>query len=434
MSIFKIKNRKEVFAWSLYDFANQPFTTIIVTFIYSAFFVKVIAVNEQEGTFLWTSAIAITAVIVSVLSPILGALADRGGYRKFFLIISTLICSLFSILLYFPSAGEVYFALTCFVIANIAFEIGSVFCNSYLPDLSNSKNIGKISGYAWGLGFVGGLLALFLSLFLFDINNPDEIRKINILVGFWFLIFSMPTFLFLNDKKRERFNRNHIYSSFDSLKDTFRSIANYRQIYRFLIARLFFNDGLITIFALGGVYAVSTLGFDFTEVMILGIVLNLCAGIGSFLFGYVEDNIGAKKVINISLLILILATLIAFIAPFTNSFNDVIFYIEEMNFHYTLTFPQFMFWIAGILIGLMVGPNQSCSRSLMSRLTPKEKQIEFFGFFALTGKATSFLGPLLFGIITKFYTQQIALWVVIVLLLIGLILFNRSDDKQADIN
>ena len=434
MNLLKLKNRKEVFAWSLYDFANQPFTTIIVTFIYSAFFVKVIASNEQEGTFLWTNAIAITAVVVSFLSPILGALADKGGYRKFFLILSTLICALFSIFLYFPTEGQVYFAITCFVIANIAFEMGSVFCNSYLPDLSSSDNIGRISGYAWGLGFVGGLLALFLSLFLFDINNPDEIRKINILVGLWFLLFSIPIFFFVKDSKTEKLNKQHIYSSFRSIKETFRTIVNYRKIYRFLIARLFFNDGLITIFALGGVYAVGTLDFSFEEVMILGIVLNFCAGVGSFLFGYIEDNIGTKKVINISLLILIVATLIAFIAPYTNSFDDVVLYIEKIDFHYSLTFPQFMFWIAGILIGLMVGPNQSCSRSLMARLTPKEKQNEFFGFFALTGKATSFLGPLLFGIITKFHSQQMALWVVVILLLIGLILFNRPDVKQVDIN
>ena len=301
------------------------------------------------------------------------------------------------------------------MIANIAFEMGSVFCNSYLPDLSNSKNIGRISGYAWGLGFLGGLLALFLSLFLFDINNPDEIRKINILVGVWFLLFSIPTFLFVNDKKREKFNKVHIYSSFHSLKDTFNSISNYRKIYRFLIARLFFNDGLITIFALGGVYAVGTLDFSFEEVMMLGIVLNLCAGVGSFLFGYIEDKIGANKVINISLFILIIATLIAYRSPDT-------------------THPKEWFWVAGVLLGFMVGPNQSCSRSLMASLTPKEKQNEFFGFFALTGKATSFLGPLLFGIITKFHSQQMALWVVVILLLVGLILFNRPDDKHADIN
>jgi len=415
MSVFKIKNRKEVLAWSIYDFANQPFTTIIVTFIYSAFFVKVIADNEQEGTFLWTSAIAITAVIVSLLSPILGALADKGGYRKFFLILSTLICALFSILLYFPTEGEVYFALTCFVIANISFEMGSVFCNSYLPDLSSNDNIGRISGYAWGLGFLGGLLALFLSLLLFDINNPDEIRKINILVGIWFLLFSIPTFLFVKDKKREKMNKEHIYSSFRAIKETFRTIANYRKIYRFLIARLFFNDGLITVFALGGVYAVGTLDFSFEEVMMLGIVLNFCAGIGSFLFGYIEDKIGANKVINISLIVLMIATFIAYYSPETNN-------------------PKEWFWVAGVFLGLMVGPNQSCSRSLMARLTPKEKQNEFFGFFALTGKATSFLGPLFFGIVTKFHSQQMALWVVIILLLIGFILFNRPDVKQADTN
>ena len=182
-----------------------------------------------------------------------------------------------------------------------------------------------------------------------------------------------------------------------------------------MIARLFFNDGLITIFALGGVYAVGTLDFSFEEVMMLGIVLNLCAGVGSFLFGYIEDKIGANKVINISLFILIIATLIAYHSPDT-------------------THPKEWFWVAGVLLGFMVGPNQSCSRSLMASLTPKEKQNEFFGFFALTGKATSFLGPLLFGIITKFHSQQMALWVVVILLLVGLILFNRPDDKQADIN
>ncbi len=415
MSIFKIKNRKEVLAWSFYDFANQPFTTIIVTFIYSAFFVKVIAPNEQEGTFLWSNAIAITAIVVSLLSPILGALADKGGYRKFFLITATWICAIFSILLYFPNVGDVYFALSCFIIANIAFEMGSVFCNSYLPDLSNTDNIGRISGYAWGLGFVGGLLALFLSLLLFDINNPDEIRKINILVGVWFLLFSIPTFLFVKDSKREKLEKQHISSSFKSIKDTFKSIANYREISRFLIARLFFNDGLITIFALGGVYAVGTLDFTFEEVMMLGIVLNLCAGAGSFLFGYIEDKIGANKVINISLVVLIVATLIAYISPET-------------------THPKQWFWVAGVLLGLMVGPNQSCSRSLMARLTPKEKQNEFFGFFALTGKATSFLGPLLFGIVTKFHSQQMALWVVVILLLIGFILFNRADIKSVNKN
>ena len=406
MNLLKLKNRKEVFAWSLYDFANQPFTTIIITFIYSAFFANVIAENEQVGTTMWANAIAVTAIIVAVLSPILGAIADNGGYRKFFLILFTWICAIFSILLYFPESGDVFFALILFVIANISFEMGTVFCNSYLPDLSGKGNSGSISGFAWGLGFVGGLISLFLALFLFPELDAGSIRKINVLVGIWLLVFSLPTFLFLKDRKKDKFKKEHLLNSFSAIRTTFKSISEYKAISQFLIARLFFNDGLVTIFALGGIYAVGTLNFSFNEVMQLGIVLNIAAGLGSFLFGYIEDRIGVQKIINITLLVLIVATLIAIYAPETN-------------------FPKELFWLSGVLIGLMVGPNQSCSRSLMAQLTPKEKVNEFFGFFALTGKATSFIGPLLFGIVTSIYNQQMALWIVILLFVLGFLLFNR---------
>ena len=411
MFLSKLKNKKEVISWSLYDFANQPFTTIIVTFVYGAFFTEYIANDKQTGTLLWSSAIAITAVVVSVLSPILGALADKGGYRKLFLMFFTWVCAIFSFLLYFPVAGDVYFALSLFVVANVAFEMGSVFCNSYLPDLSKKDNIGKISGFGWGLGFVGGLSALFLSLHLFPTLDSEGIRRINILVGVWFLIFSIPTFLFVKDRKSEKLQKRHIINSFKSLKNTFNEVVKYKTILKFLVARLFFNDGLVTIFSLGGIYAMGTLNFSFDEVLILGIVLNVAAGMGSFVFGYLEDEIGVKNVINISLLVLIFSTLLAYFAPETSN-------------------PKQMFWVAGVFIGLMVGPNQSCSRSLMAQLIPSKKQNEFFGFFALTGKATSFLGPLLFGIIAKFYSQQLALWVVILFFIIGLFLFNRINFKQ----
>ena len=411
MFLSKLKNKKEVISWSLYDFANQPFTTIIVTFVYGAFFTEYIANDKQTGTLLWSSAIAVTAVVVSVLSPILGALADKGGYRKLFLMFFTWVCAIFSILLYFPVAGDVYFALSLFVVANVAFEMGSLFCNSYLPDLSKKDNIGKISGFGWGLGFVGGLSALFLSLHLFPTLDSEGIRRINILVGVWFLIFSIPTFLFVKDRKSEKLQKRHIINSFKSLKNTFNEVVKYKTILKFLVARLFFNDGLVTIFSLGGIYAMGTLNFSFDEVLILGIVLNVAAGIGSFVFGYLEDEIGVKNVINISLLVLIFSTLLAYFAPETSN-------------------PKQMFWVAGVFIGLMVGPNQSCSRSLMAQLIPSKKQNEFFGFFALTGKATSFLGPLLFGIIAKFYSQQLALWVVILFFIIGLFLFNRINFKQ----
>ena len=286
--------------------------------------------------------------------------------------------------------------------------MGTVFCNSYLNDLSSKKNIGKISGNAWGLGFVGGLLALLVSFLLFDVNNSSEVKQVNLFVAAWFLIFSLPTFFFLKDSKRQKINKENISSSFNSILQTFKEISKYKIIVRFLIARLFYNDGLITIFALGGIYAIGTLNFTMQEVLILGIVLNVFAALGSFVFGLIEDRIGVRKVINLSLVILVISTFLAFISPWT-------------------IYPKIFFWTSGVLLGTMVGPNQSCSRSYMAQIIPEDKKNEFFGFYAFTGKATSFLGPLMFGFLTKIYSQQIGLLSVLVFFIIGLIIFNKRE-------
>ena len=408
MFLSEEKQKKQIISWSLYDFANQPYTTLIITFIYSAFFVNYIAGDEQQGTFLWANAISITAITVAFISPILGAFADNTGYRKSFLVFFTLICCLFTSLLYFPDKGDIFLALTFVVISNISFEMGTVFCNSYLNDLSSKKNIGKISGNAWGLGFVGGLLALLVSFLLFDVNNSSEVKQVNLFVAAWFLIFSLPTFFFLKDSKRQKINKENISSSFNSILQTFKEISKYTIIVRFLIARLFYNDGLITIFALGGIYAIGTLNFTMQEVLILGIVLNVFAALGSFVFGLIEDRIGVRKVINLSLVVLVISTFLAFISPWT-------------------IYPKIFFWTSGVLLGTMVGPNQSCSRSYMAQIIPEDKKNEFFGFYAFTGKATSFLGPLMFGFLTKIYSQQIGLLSVLVFFIIGLIIFNKRE-------
>ena len=408
MFISEEKQKKQIISWSLYDFANQPYTTLIITFIYSAFFVNYIAGDEQQGTFLWANAISITAITVAFISPILGAFADNTGYRKSFLVFFTLICCLFTSLLYFPDKGDVFLALTFVVISNISFEMGTVFCNSYLNDLSSKKNIGKISGNAWGLGFIGGLLALLVSFLLFDVNNSSEVKQVNLFVAAWFLIFSLPTFFFLKDSKRQKINKENISSSFNSILQTFKEISKYKIIVRFLIARLFYNDGLITIFALGGIYAIGTLSFSMQEVLVLGIVLNVFAALGSFVFGLIEDRIGVRKVINLSLVVLVISTFLAFISPWT-------------------IYPKIFFWTSGVLLGTMVGPNQSCSRSYMAQIIPEDKKNEFFGFYAFTGKATSFLGPLMFGFLTKIYSQQIGLLSVLVFFIIGLIIFNKRE-------
>jgi len=399
-------NKNKIISWSLYDFASQPFSTIVVTFVFSSFFTKHIAYDEKIGTQMWSNSIAISAVIVAIVSPFIGAIADNTGRKKLFLVLLTMISSLFVSLLYMPEEGEVYFALILFIIANVSFEICTIFYNSYLPEITNSKNRGTVSGFAWGLGYLGGILSLlFLQIFL-DLENIYDIKLSNIYVGIWYIIFSIPLFLIFKDRKKTRIQKDSLKNSYFSIKNTFKTISEYKIILRFLIARLFYNDALITIFGLGGIYAVTTLDFNFNEVVSLAIVLNISAGIGAFIFGFFEDNFGPKKIIIMSLWVLIIATLIAFIAPETN-------------------YPKKLFWLSGILIGLMAGPNQSSSRSLMSILVPEDKKSQFFGFYSLTGKITSFIGPFLFGLITLYFDQRIALWIVIVLFSIGLYLINK---------
>ena len=577
--------KKTVFCWSMYDFANQPFTTLIVTFIFSAYYTQAIAPNIHDGTFLWSIGIAITALFVAFVSPLMGALADQGGYRKILLIFWSWICILSTIFLFFTYEGQIYIALFWFVIANIGFEMGSVFCNAYLPHIAPKDKIGRISGYGWSLGYVGGLIALMISLFLFvqpnkpifnlkknssinsiivDIENVEisntfsrftispssfnvidsiqvgmpiklinfeltdtlafmsdlvyknetekgtvadidldshsfvifgshpeyinhkgrsiqligkplwnnynrkeldsntgfvldeknnfeirgpiyeddkyvgtlcyfrdgrlkivdnpnineisvktsgeNIRGINLLVALWFALFAIPTFLGVKDQKiNARISKKLIYKSYSQIRQTFKEIKQYKHIVRFLIARILYNDGLVTIFSFGGIYASGTFGFSFNEVMYFGIALNVAAGLGAFLFGFLDDWIGGKNTIQLSNIGLIIACALA---VFTTNVT--------------------VFWIAGILIGLCSGPNQASSRSLMSRFTPKDKQNEFFGFFAFSGKATAFIGPMLLGILTKeFGSQRYGVAIVLVLILAGAYVLHTLDEKAA---
>ena len=208
------KGNKTILGWCFYDFANQPFTTIVVTFIYSAYFAKGIVGDEAIGQIYWGNAVTVCAIIIAILSPVMGAIADQGGYRKSFLIFWSWVCIIFSVLLFFPKLGDIYSALILFSIANIAFEMGSVFCNAYVPSISTKENAGKISGYGYAFGYLGGLLALGFGLiaialpeqpmFGLSIEDGENFRGMNILVAIWFTLFSIPTFLWLKKDKRKK--------------------------------------------------------------------------------------------------------------------------------------------------------------------------------------------------------------------------------------
>jgi UMF1 family MFS transporter len=430
-------DRRAVWSWSLYDFANSPFTTLVVTFVYATYFSEAIAANPVEGQALWGYAITATALIVAFCSPFLGALADQGGYRKRFLVLATLVCAAATVALYGVLPGQVAQALVWFVIANVAFEFGIVFYNAYLPDLATRSDIGRISGWGWGLGYIGGLLALLAALvmlvqpaalqgwlaqlelglpegpwFGLSTENGENVRATNLLVAIWLLVFSLPLFLFVHEKRQTPRARVAVLrGSFDQLMSTFREVRKHRETVKFLLARLIYNDGLVTIFAFGGIYAAGTFGFSITDVLIFGIVINLAAGIGAIAMGYLDDWIGAKRTIVISLLGLILAAAIGVFAR-----------------------DPAWFWVAGLITGVFSGPNQAASRSLMGRYVPKGLENEFFGFFAFSGKLTAFIGPFLLGVVTSLAeSQRVGMVVVIVLFVFGLMLLIpvREPDRDA---
>ncbi len=426
------KSRRAVFAWCLYDFANSPFTTLVVTFIFSPFFMMSIVGDQVRGTQLWSWAITISAICIALLSPVLGAIADRGGYRKLFLSIFTIFTICGSALLYWAlprevgdtgqviKLGYVTLALCGFILANVAYELGCVFYNAFLPDIATKERIGRISGYGWAAGYLGGLLSLFFALiwfvypetpwFGFSKQGYEHIRATNLLVAVWFAVFCIPLFLWVQeDRSRATQNTGPLLSS--SLKQllaTFHEIRQYRQVVRLLLAHLFYNDGLITIFSFSGLYATGTFGFSTSEILILAICLNIAAGAGAFAMGYLDDYLGGKRTIQLSNLGLIVAAVLAMLAP-----------------------NKLGLWIAGILCGIFSGPNQSASRSLMGRFVPAEKENEFFGFLAFSGKATAFMGPFLFGFLTTlFHTQRAGVFITVVFFALGAMILHGVDEKE----
>jgi MFS transporter, UMF1 family len=411
---------KVVWSWALYDWANSAFTTLVVTFIYSTYFTKAMAPDEVTGTAWWSRAVAVSALLTAVLSPILGAAADRAGARKRFLAVATGLCVVATILLglvppSMANAGLV--ALTLYVIGDMSFEIGNVFYNAFLPRIASPERIGRVSGYGWGLGYAGGLVSMGLALvgfvrpevpwFGLSTSEGFNVRATTFLVAAWFLVFSIPLFVFVPERRRAGV-RVDPRVALRELAQTVRAIRRYAEIVKFLIARLIFNDGLVTVFAFGGIYAAGTFGMSISEVILFGVALNLTAGLGAVVFGFVDDKIGGKKTILITLVALSLAALIAVWAP-----------------------NRLWFWIAGLLIGIFVGPNQSASRSLMGRFVPERHQAEFFGFFAFSGKATSFLGPLLLGTVAKvFDSQRAGVATVIAFFVVGGILLATVHERR----
>ncbi len=411
-----------VVAWSLFDFANSAFTTIIVTFVFAAYFAEGVAVDATTGGGQWSLAMALAGLIIAIVSPIAGAIADQTGRRKPWLAGVSVICVTASAMLWFvrPDAADVPWALTWVVIAAIGFEIGLLFYNAMLPTVAPPAMLGRISGWAWALGYAGGLISLVIALFVFvqadpapfglDKASAEHVRATALLVAAWFAVFALPLFFFVKEDGPSMPLGPAIGRGLKQIAETFRNARKHRNTLRFLIAAMIYSDGVHTVFALGGVYAAVVFGMELADVIVLGIALNVTAGIGAFAFGWVDDKVGSKLTISISLIGLIVTTLGILFAP-------------------TVTF----FWIAALVMSTFMGPVQAASRTMMARLAPPEMRGEMFGLFSLSGKVTAFAGPALVGwlaLTTGSYRAGMA--VVTVFLVIGFVILRGVKEGGSE--
>jgi len=403
---------KKIFNFALYDFANSAFTTIIITFIFSTYFAKQIAPNPVLGQSYWGWTIGITGVVVALIGPLLGTIADKKNYTEFFIKIFTIICISLTCLLWFSKPSEKYLIYTLFIVglANIFYELSLIFYNSTLKKISESNNLGKSSGFSFALGYIGGIIVLIICITIFIDNdslpfglskeNSENVRATSILVAFWYLIFSMP-FLF-NLKKT---NKNEIEEKINYTK-SFKELIwdkGLNNIGKFLLARMLYADGLNAIIIMGGIFAVGVFSLEIKDLLVLSVLMNITAFIGAIVGGYANDRFSSKSVIIFSLIGLILS-------------SSIILFLKS----------KIIFLFFASINGFFIGPVQSASRVFMTKSIDENNQASGFGLFALSGKLTSFIGPLLVSTITYISnSQKIGFSSAIALLLIGLLVLLK---------
>ena len=410
-------------AWCLYDFANSAFTTIVITFVFATYFATGIAADPTIGAAQWSLAMAIAGILIAVLSPILGAIADQTGRRKPWLLGVSIMCVTATALLWFaePTPSDVPWALTFAVIATVGFEMGMLFYNAMLPDVSKPETMGRVSGWAWGIGYAGGLLSLVAALFGFvqadpppfglDTNSAEHVRATSLVVAVWFAVFALPLFVFVKEKERASLPiTTAVRLGVKQLIGTFQSARRHANTFRFLIAAMIYTDGVHTVFSLGGVYAGVMFGMELSEVIMLGIALNVTAGMGAFAFGWVDDKRGSKPTIIISLLALIVTSAVVLSAT-----------------------DRTTFWVAALAMSAFFGPVQAASRTMMARIAPPHMRGEMFGLFALSGKVTAFAGPALVGWVTLVTgSYRFGMMTILVFLIGGLLLLRGVKESPEE--
>jgi UMF1 family MFS transporter len=442
--------RSAVVGWMLFDWAAQPYFTLITTFVFAPYFATHVAANPASGQSLWGFATAAAGLLIALASPVLGAIADASGRRKPWIAVFGALLVIGAGLMWIGKPGDpsvILPLLIAYGVATVGVEFATVFNNAMMPSLVPPDRIGRLSGSGWALGYVGGILSLILvlgflaadpqngrtlfgltPLFGLDPVSHQGDRITGPLTGLWFVIFVLPMFLLTPDFPPRLSVREALREGLTDLRDTLRELPKQRSMAAFLIANMVYTDGLVSLFAFGGIYAAGTFGWHTIQIGTFGILLAIAGTFGAWLGGKLDDRLGPKRVIAGSMLILLTSIILILLVD-----RDSILFIKvapPVPGGGLFAAPAEQVYLAlGCLIGMAGGPLQAASRTLLIRMAPKDRIAQYFGLFALTGKVTSFVGPLLVGIVTAITASQKAgMAVLVVFFLAGLALLSRVRD------
>jgi UMF1 family MFS transporter len=442
------------FGWVLFDWANQPFFTVVTTFIFGPYFVNVMIGDPVKGQSAWAFTQSAAGIIIAVLSPFLGAMADAGGRRKpyvfFFQLLLVIGCT--GLWWAYPHRPDLAGPIGCaMVLASVGAEMSIVFNNAQLPAIVHPSRIGWLSGFAWGLGYVGGLIALSIvlaasmpAMFGLAANNDHPLfgldaasHALERITGpasaLWLAIFVLPMFLFTPDSEPRHLSiLQAARQGASALLETLRKLRQYRNLLTFLIAFMLYNDGLAAIIAFGGVYASATFGWTTVTLGIFGIIITVFAIPGAIIGGKLDDLFGSRRMVLIGILGLIVAT----IGIVSVTGDSVLFFLPAAPLQATRglfdSTQELTFMAFAVLLGFCMGPMQSASRTLIGRLAPTGMEGEFYGLFALSGRATAWMAPMAIGIMTaSTQSNRLGVACVLVFLVLGFVLFLRVREDRA---
>jgi MFS transporter, UMF1 family len=442
--------RSAVVSWILFDWAAQPYFTLITTFVFAPYFATHVASDPASGQSLWGFATAAAGLLIALMSPVLGAIADASGRRKPWIAAFGALLVIGSSLMWFGKPGDVRVIpplLLAYAIATIGVEFATVFNNAMMPSLVPPERIGRLSGTGWATGYVGGILSLILvlgflaadpgtgrtlfgyrPLFGLDPVMHQGDRITGPLTGIWFVIFVLPMFLLTPDYPARRKWREALRRGLSDLKQTLGELPKQKSMAAFLLANMIYTDGLVSLFAFGGIYAAGTFAWDTIRIGSFGILLAIAGTFGAWLGGQLDDRLGPKRVIAGSMLILLVAIIAILMVD-----KDSILFIKVAppvpGGALFASAAERAYLMLGCLIGAAGGPLQAASRTLLIRMAPKDRIAQYFGLFALTGKVTSFIGPLLIGVVTAVTeSQKAGMAVLVAFFVAGLALLARVRD------